>query len=247
MVSVVIALVITASVGSGVLFISGGRTPFVGGARSTTADSVKPILAGYTSSISSGRTTPVEWLEMYFTTPLQETLTTDNFRITRDGEPLDTSGILIEHNPGGTTDNWILSNLGPLNAREGEYVLEFIEPPGGHAVYVDAGRLMPHIPPAAFPGQALAVELYRQGAIRGVELGSVAFAFPDPDTGEMVHPKMELVRLAIPRRVYTQAHMDYVAKTLAAIKAQATDIQGYRITYAPRLLRHFTARFEPLD
>ena len=131
MVSVVIALLITASVGSGVLFISGGRTPFVGGARSTTPDSVKPILAGYTSSISSGRTTPVEWLEMYFTTPLQETLTTDNFRITRDGEPLDTSGILIEHNPGGTTDNWVLSNLGPLNAREGEYVLEFIEPPGG--------------------------------------------------------------------------------------------------------------------
>jgi tryptophanase len=149
----------------------------------------------------------------------------------------------------GMEESYLAYRLGQTAYLAGKLLeasIPIIEPPGGHAVYVDAGRLLPHIPPAAFPGQALAVELYRQGAIRGVELGSVAFAFPDPDTGEMVHPKMELVRLAIPRRVYTQAHMDYVAKTLAAIKAQATDIQGYRITYAPRLLRHFTARFEPL-
>ena len=121
-----------------------------------------------------------------------------------------------------------------------------IEPAGGHAVYIDAGRLLPHIPPAEYPGQALAVELYREGAIRGVELGSVAFAYPDPDTGEMVHPRMELVRLAIPRRVYTQAHMDYIVKTLRRIKERADDLRGYRITYAPELLRHFTAQFEPL-
>jgi len=121
-----------------------------------------------------------------------------------------------------------------------------IEPAGGHAVYIDAGRLLPHIPPAEYPGQALAVELYREGAIRGVELGSVAFAYPDPDTGEMVHPRMELVRLAIPRRVYTQAHMDYIVKTLKRIKERADDLRGYRITYAPELLRHFTAQFEPL-
>jgi tryptophanase len=127
-----------------------------------------------------------------------------------------------------------------------EVGVPIIEPPGGHAVYVDAGRLLPHIPPHAFPGQALAVELYRRGAIRGVELGSVAFAFPDPDTGEIIYPKMELVRLAIPRRVYTQAHMDYVVKTLAGIKTQAANICGYRITFAPHLLRHFTARFEPI-
>jgi tryptophanase len=124
--------------------------------------------------------------------------------------------------------------------------IPIIEPPGGHAVYIDAGSLLPHIPRAEFPGQALAVELYREGAIRGVELGSVAFAYPDPDTGEMIHPKMELVRLAIPRRVYTQTHMDYVAQTLAAIKERANEIKGYRITYAPELLRHFTAQFEPL-
>lgn len=121
-----------------------------------------------------------------------------------------------------------------------------IEPVGGHAVYVDAGRLLPHIPPAEFPGQALAVELYREGGIRGVELGSVAFAHPDPDTGEMIHPELELVRLAIPRRTYTQTHLDYVAQTLGHIAKRAEEYQGYRITYAPELMRHFTAQFEPL-
>ena len=124
--------------------------------------------------------------------------------------------------------------------------IPIVEPPGGHAVYIDAGQLLPHIPPAEFPGQALTVELYREGAIRGVELGSVAFAYPDPDTGEMIHPKMELVRMAIPRRVYTQAHIDYVAKTLAKIAARKDELRGYKITYAPELLRHFTAKFEPL-
>jgi tryptophanase len=124
--------------------------------------------------------------------------------------------------------------------------IPLIEPPGGHAVYIDAGQLLPHIPPAEYPGQSLAAELYLEGAIRGAELGSVAFAYPDPDTGEMIHPKLELVRFAIPRRVYTQAHMDYIVKTLARIKERAADLRGYRITYAPELLRHFTAQFEPL-
>jgi len=74
----------------------------------------------------------------------------------------------------------------------------------------------------------------------------VMFAFPDPETGRMVYPKLELLRLAIPRRTYTQSHMDYVADTLARIKARAGSIGGYRFTYAPELLRHFTARFEPI-
>jgi tryptophanase len=125
--------------------------------------------------------------------------------------------------------------------------IPIIEPPGGHAVYVDAGRLLPHIQPWEFPGQALAIELFLEGAIRGVELGSVAFAYPDPDTGEMVYPKLELVRLAIPRRVYTQSHLDFVVKALVKIKERVAEIQGYRITQAPELLRHFTARFEPLN
>jgi tryptophanase len=121
-----------------------------------------------------------------------------------------------------------------------------IEPPGGHAVYVDAGHLFPHIPPAEFPGQALAVELYREGGIRSVEIGSVMFAHPDPQTGEMVYPRLEMVRLAIPRRVYTQSHMDYVVKIMTRIAARREAVRGYRFTYAPEVLRHFTAQFEPL-
>lgn len=124
--------------------------------------------------------------------------------------------------------------------------IQVIEPPGGHAVYVDAGQLFPHIPQNEFPGQALAVELYLAGGIRGVEIGSVMFAYPDPQTGEMIFPQLELVRLAIPRRVYTQSHMDYVADTIIDIAARRDSIQGYRFTYAPELLRHFTARFEPV-
>ena len=121
-----------------------------------------------------------------------------------------------------------------------------LEPPGGHAVYVDAGRLLAHIPQSAFPGQSLTVELYRSGGIRAVEIGSVMFAHPSPETGMMVYPSLELVRLAIPRRVYTQSHLDYVAHTLGEIVQRAESLPGYKFTYAPRLLRHFTARFEPI-
>lgn len=121
-----------------------------------------------------------------------------------------------------------------------------IQPPGGHAVYLDVSQLLPHIPQAQFPGEALAVELYLEGGIRGVEIGSVMFAFDDPQTGKTVYPKLELLRLAIPRRTYTQAHMDYVAECLARIRLRRQKIRGYRFTYAPELLRHFTARFEPL-
>ncbi len=124
--------------------------------------------------------------------------------------------------------------------------IPIVEPPGGHAIYLDAGRLLPHIPQAAFPGQSLAVELYREGAIRGVEIGSVMFAHPSPETGVMVYPSLELVRLAIPRRVYTQAHLDYVVDVLVKIAKRRADLRGYKFTYAPKLLRHFTARFEPL-
>jgi tryptophanase len=121
-----------------------------------------------------------------------------------------------------------------------------IQPPGGHAVFVDAGGLLPHIPHAQFPGQALVAELYREGGVRGVEIGSVMFAHPDPDTGQIVYPQLELVRLAIPRRMYTQSHLDYVAGTFENILARRTEVPGYRLTYAPELLRHFTARFEPM-
>ncbi len=123
--------------------------------------------------------------------------------------------------------------------------IPIIEPPGGHAVYIDAGHFLPHVPPSEFPGQALAVELYRQGAIRTVEIGSVMFAHPDPETGQLIHPELELVRLALPRRVYTQSHLDYIVDTLVKIAARREQVGGYRFTYAPDLLRHFTARFQP--
>lgn len=121
-----------------------------------------------------------------------------------------------------------------------------IEPAGGHAVYIDAGKMLPHIPQAEFPGQSLVVEMYRSGGIRSVELGSVAFAYPDPDTGEMHFPEMELVRLALPRRTYTQSHLDYVVNILKNITAKKKSLSGYRILKAPKLMRHFSATFEPI-
>ncbi len=139
-----------------------------------------------------------------------------------------------------------LAQTAYLVARINEAGIPTIQPAGGHAVYIDAQAVFPHIPNYEFPGLALAVELYRQGAIRGSEIGSVMFACLDPDTGKWHYPKLELLRLAIPRRTYTQTHMDYVADALAQIKSRAGDVHGYEFTYAPELLRHFTARFAPL-
>ena len=120
-----------------------------------------------------------------------------------------------------------------------------VQPFGGHAVYIDARRLLPHIPPLAYPGQALAVELYRAGGIRGCEIGTVMFGL-HPDGTE--HPAaMDLVRLAIPRRTYTQSHIDYVIEVARDVAARAATLRGYRIASSPAALRHFTARFEPLD
>lgn len=124
--------------------------------------------------------------------------------------------------------------------------IPILNPPGGHAVYIDAKTFLPHLPPDEFPAQALCVELYQEGGIRSVEIGSVMFAHLDTNIGKMVYPKLELVRLAIPRRVYTQSHLDYVADTLVRISARKDSVRGLKITYAPELLRHFTARFEPL-
>ena len=139
-----------------------------------------------------------------------------------------------------------LSQTAYLAEQLQEEDIPIIQPPGGHAVYVDAGELFPHIPHAEFPGQALAVALYVEGGIRAVEIGSVMFAHPDPLSGEMVYPKLELVRLAIPRRVYTQSHLDFVAKAMGKIAEKRETIRGFKFSYAPELLRHFTAQFEPL-
>jgi tryptophanase len=149
----------------------------------------------------------------------------------------------------GLDEDYLAYRLGQtayLAERLLENDIPIVEPPGGHAVYLDAGRLFPHIPQTDFPGQALVAELYLEGGIRAVEIGSVMFAHPDPVTGRMVYPNLELVRLAIPRRVYTQTHLDYVIETLVKIASRREQVRGYRFTYAPELLRHFTARFEPL-
>jgi tryptophanase len=120
-----------------------------------------------------------------------------------------------------------------------------VQPPGGHAIYIDAGAMLPHIPPLQFPAQALAVELYREAGIRSVEIGSVMFARHDTETGELVPAAMELVRLAIPRRVYTQSHIDYVIEAILEVHNRRDTIRGYRIVEQAPFLRHFTARFEP--
>jgi tryptophanase len=120
-----------------------------------------------------------------------------------------------------------------------------VQPPGGHAVYIDAKRLLAHVPPQQYPAQALAVEIYRTGGVRGVEIGSVMFGQPGTDGTETPAP-MELVRLAIPRRTYTQSHIDYVAEVVIDTASRAKEIPGYRIVQQAPWLRHFTAQFEPM-
>jgi tryptophanase len=119
-----------------------------------------------------------------------------------------------------------------------------IQPPGGHAVYLDARAMLPHIVPLQYPGIALVNALYVEAGVRGVEIGSVMFG-KQADGSEQA-PAMDLVRLAIPRRVYTQSHIDYVAEAVIYVARMKDQLTGYRITHAPNVLRHFTAAFEPL-
>jgi len=121
-----------------------------------------------------------------------------------------------------------------------------VRPPGGHAVYLDAGALLSHLPQTALPAQALACELYLEGGVRGVEIGTLMFGRAGVDGAPDEVAPHELVRLALPRRTYTQSHVDYVGEVIAAVAARAEEIPGYRIVEQPRWLRHFTARLEPL-
>jgi tryptophanase len=116
-------------------------------------------------------------------------------------------------------------------------------PTGGHAVYIDAKRFADHIPPAQFPGQSIACEIYRTGGIRTVEIGSLMFGKTDKD-GNHIGPNMELVRMAIPRRVYTQAHTDYVAEAVIETYERRNELKGMKLTYEAEFLRHFTAKLE---
>jgi len=133
--------------------------------------------------------------------------------------------------------------LGALLERAG---IPVFKPIGGHAIYVLADRLLPHIPRDRYPGWALSVALYREAGIRAVEIGGVMFGKKNPKTGLATFPRLEMVRLAIPRRVYTAAHMQYVADAMAAIARKTDKVKGLRIVEEPPFLRHFTARLEEI-
>lgn len=120
-----------------------------------------------------------------------------------------------------------------------------IEPPGGHAIYIDAKRFLPDVLPEYFPGQAIVCALFLEGGIRTVEIGSVMFGKYDQN-GKLIAPPMELVRLAIPRRVYTQSHIDYVSEVVIDVFKKRESLKGFKIVYEAPMLRHFTALFEPL-
>ena len=132
----------------------------------------------------------------------------------------------------------------------GERLLEIgypiVQPPGGHAIYIDAKTMLPHIPPNQYPGQALSAELYLAGGIRTVEIGSVMFGKIDKKTGEEIPAEMELVRLALPRRTHTQSHIDYVLEVAKDVYKHRENIKGMKITEQPKFLRHFTAKFESI-
>ena len=141
---------------------------------------------------------------------------------------------------------WRIGQVETLGAWMAEAGLPILEPVGGHAVFIDALRFVPHVPRVQYPGQALACALYEDGGVRGVEIG-VVMAGRDPTTGQERFPRLELVRLAVPRRVYTQSHMKVVAETAGQTWRRREEIQGLRFAYEPPVLRHFTARFAPVE
>jgi tryptophanase len=130
-----------------------------------------------------------------------------------------------------------IASTADLGNHLSEQGVPIVEPPGGHAIYLDARAFLPHIPRTQFPGVALATELYLEGGIRSVEIGTLMFA--DSAT-------MDLVRLAIPRRVYTQSHIDYVVEMILRVWNRRHQIKGLRLTYEAPFLRHFTAHLEPI-
>jgi tyrosine phenol-lyase len=124
--------------------------------------------------------------------------------------------------------------------------IPIVRPIGGHGIFVDAARFLPHVAREEFPAQALACALYIDSGVRAMERGGVS-AGRDPDTGRNIFPSLELIRLTIPRRVYTQAHMDVTAESVIDLCERAREIVGLRFTYEPKYLRFFQARFEPVE
>ena len=147
----------------------------------------------------------------------------------------------------GLDEDYLSYRVGQV-AEMGRQLVEagvpIIRPTGGHAIYLDAKAMMPRIPQSQFPGTAFTCVLYRDFGIRAVEIGSLMFAEPDPETGEITYPEMELVRLCVPRRVYTASHLQYVVDAVIDVFKRANEIRGLEITYEAPALRHFTARFK---
>jgi len=139
-----------------------------------------------------------------------------------------------------------IGQVARLGRRLDELGVPYLHPTGGHAVYLDARKALPHIPQHEFPAQVFTAALYLEGGVRGVEIGSLMFEHLDPDTGEMVPPAMELVRLAIPRRVYTHTQLDYVAESCARVMAVGERLRGLEVVWQPPALRHFTAKLQPV-
>lgn len=149
----------------------------------------------------------------------------------------------------GLDEDYLKYRIGQMEylaARLDDAGIAYQSPVGGHGVFVDAKAMFPHIPYNEFPGQALALELYKEAGIRACDIGSYMLG-NDPDTKEQLKADFEFTRLAIPRRVYTQAHIDIMADALIAIKERAASVKGYKITWEPEILRHFQAYLEPIE
>jgi tryptophanase len=149
----------------------------------------------------------------------------------------------------GLEESYLKHRIGQaayLAARLREKGVPIFEPAGGHAVYLDMKRFLPHIPQSQFPGMAFTARLYLDYGVRAVELGSLIFSTKDPATGADVYPQLELVRLTLPRRVYGQRHVDYVADAVIELYQRRAEIEGLRITWEAEIMRHFTARLEPV-
>jgi tyrosine phenol-lyase len=133
-----------------------------------------------------------------------------------------------------------------LGQKISDHGVPIMQPPGGHAVYLGAAAFLPHVPRHHLPGQSLVSELYLQGGVRGVEVGTVMFGHTDPETGQEISPRLELVRLAVPRRVYTESQIKYVIDVILEVWERRGEIGGFRFLEKESVLRHFTASFEPL-
>lgn len=147
----------------------------------------------------------------------------------------------------GTEEDYLEDRIGQVHYLGDQLIkrgIPIVKPVGGHGVFIDAASFLPHIPQGKLPAQALAVELYREAGVRAIELGTGTFGYTDPETGEEVYPPQELVRLAIPRRAYTDRHMDMVASAFERIAERKNNIKGLIIIYQAEILRHFTARYQ---